>query len=117
MTINANQKLFSLTQLLHTMKQDDPEQARYRKDTLIEGLKKRKRTAVKIATAIHGATTAHHLMEEGKDDPSLSELHAVQEGINRSSQLYHTFEKVWRNYCAKYWSEQIYDKDYLYDYC
>tara|TARA_R100000008_G_scaffold5072_1_gene3124 strand:- start:12247 stop:12600 length:354 start_codon:yes stop_codon:yes gene_type:complete len=116
MTTNANQKLFSLTQLVAKMKAVDPQQARFRNDRIIENLKKRKRTAMKIASSIHGSYNAHFLLEEGKDDPELVELYAVQEGINRAESLYRTFESVWTNYCARYWTEQLYPEDYLDDY-
>ena len=117
MTTNTtDQKLWSLTQLVAKMKSVDPEQARYRNDRIIENLKKRKRTAMKIASTIHGSTSAHFLLEEGKDDPDLAELHAVQEGITRAESLYQTFESVWTNYCARYWTEQLYEADYLDDY-
>ena len=117
MTTNANQKLFSLTQLVAKMKAVDPQQARFRNDRIIENLKKRKRTAMKIASSIHGSTTGHFLLEEADSlDPDLVELHAVQEGINRAESLYRTFESVWTSYCARYWTEQLYEEDYLDDY-
>jgi hypothetical protein len=90
------------------MKAEDPQEARFAKDRIIEGLKKRKRTAVKIATAQYGAR-----LGEGEGQGNNTALIAVQYGINRAEDFYATFEQVWTNYCGLFWTENIYTEDHL----
>lgn len=102
-------KVYSLTVLIERMKVEDPQEARFAKDRIIEVLKKRKRTALKIAIAQYGAR-----LGEGVDVANQSiSLIAVQYGINRAEDFYATFEQVWANYCGRFWTEAIYEEDYL----
>tara|TARA_R100000750_G_C2326244_1_gene88291 strand:+ start:616 stop:894 length:279 start_codon:yes stop_codon:yes gene_type:complete len=90
------------------MKAEDPQEARFAKDRIIEGLTKRKRTAVKIAIAQYGAR-----LGEGEGQGNNTALIAVQYGINRANDFYATFEQVWANYCGRFWTEAIYEEDHL----
>ena len=107
----SNSQLYSLISLIERMKAEDPQEARFAKDRIIKGLTKRKRTAVKIATAQYGAHLGSIASREQGDDNVA--LLAVQNGINRAEDFYTVFEQVWTNYCGRFWTEAIYEEDYL----
>lgn len=102
-------KLYNLVQLIERMKAEDPDEARFTKNRLIGDLKKRKRTALNIATAQYGA----HLpwaRRQGEDNTALL---SVQNGIIHAEDFYAVFDKAWTNYCDHCWTENIYAEDYL----